>query len=453
MNDDQADQGTLAHHLNETRKRIRSLWLKLWGGGFLFFLIALGVAWLLIEPAPPAKIVIATGSRDGAYFQVGRKYKEFFRQHGVTLEVRETVGSLENLELLASDPEVDIAIVQGGTGTHASVEIESLASLYLEPVWVFYRGDDEFTDLRQLHGLRIGIGADGSGTQSIARLLLQETGVSDENSTLHPLGNTEARQALESGELDAAFFVNSPGSRLIGKLLRSDELRLMSFERSESWPRRHSFLSAVTLKAGVVDMERNLPPHDVRLIAPAANLVATTNLHKAFIPLLLEAATVNHEQGDSLSRAGEFPARTFLEFPLNESARRYFDSGPPFLQKYLPFWAASAVDRGKILLLPILTLMFPLVKIAPPLYRWRIRSRIYRWYRILREVEADLNNTGAADSLPKHELSLQQVQRELDDLDSVPLSYMEEFYNLRLHVEFVARRVDQRIAEDSTKSA
>jgi hypothetical protein len=136
-----------------------------------------------------------------------------------------------------------------------------------------------------------------------------------------------------------------------------------------------------------------------------------------------------------------------VEFPLNESARIYFESGPPFLQKYLPFWVAAGIDRSKIFLLPIVALMIPLLKLAPPLYRWRIRSRIYRWYEILREIEGELRRHADLKALQKHSATLARMEQELDELDCVPLAYMEEFYNLRLHGEFVERRVKQALQD------
>jgi hypothetical protein len=194
---------------------------------------------------------------------------------------------------------------------------------------------------------------------------------------------------------------------------------------------------------------------DVRLIAPAANLVAAPGLHDSLVPLLLKVASAVHTKGNTLARAGQFPSTELVEFPLNESARIYFESGPPFLQKYLPFWVAAGIDRSKIFLLPILALLIPLCKMAPPLYRWRIRSRIYRWYEILREIEGELRKNAELKVLRKHATTLSSMEQELDDLDCVPLAYMEEFYNLRLHEEFVDRRVTQALqaAEKPTPQA
>jgi hypothetical protein len=432
----------LTEHFRETRRELRGLLLKIWGGGSLVVLIGFALAWIFIQPAPPRTIVMATGSPDGAYFRFAEAYAAWMLDHGVTLELRPTAGSIENYRMLLSDPEVDLAIVQGGTAPDDAQQIESLASLYFEPVWVFYRSEETYTDLRQLRDKRIAVGRDSSGTDAIATLLLGENGVNDDSgATLVHVGGRDAAEQLKLGQVDAAVFVTSPHSTLVRELIGAENVKLLSFERHAAYTRRHPFLTSVILERGVIDLQRDLPAEDVLMVAPAANLVATKALHDALIPLLLRAAAETHLDDSSLLQPGRLPSTEFIEFPLNESARMYFENGPPFLQKYLPFWIASAVDRSKILLLPALTLLLPLFRVAPPLYRWRIRSRIYRWYEILRGMESDLRTQPNSETLQGHATTLSAMEGELDDLRTVPLAYMEEFYNLRLHVEFVERRV------------
>jgi len=449
----------LTEHFRETRRQVRGLLLKIWGGGFLIVLIGFALAWFFIQPAPPRTIVMATGSQEGAYFRFAKDYANYLRNQGVTLELRPTNGSLENYRLLQSDPQVDLAIVQGGTApedVRDASNIESLASLYFEPVWVFYRSNETYSDLRDLRDKRIAIGLAGSGTDSMASLLLGENGIdASSGATLVRSGGLDAARQLKLGEVDAALFVTSPHSELIRELIGMEDVRLLNFDRHAAYVRRHPFLTSVTLERGVIDLQRDFPRSDVLLVAPAANLVATSELHDALIPLLLRAATETHRRDGSLLQRGRLPSTEFIEFPLNESARRYFNDGPPFLQKYLPFWIASAVDRGKILLLPALTLLLPLFRVGPPLYRWRIRSRIYRWYEILRGIETDLRSQADVETLRKHATTLSTMEGELDDLLSIPLAYMQEFYNLRLHVQFVERRVERVLnaTEEKTPSA
>jgi TRAP-type uncharacterized transport system substrate-binding protein len=437
----------IAERFQETRRQLRKLWLKLWGAGFFVVFVGFIIAWIFVKPAPPRHVKIAAGPRDGAYFSFASQYAQRLRRHGITLEVVSTAGSIENCQLLNADQDVHLAIVQGGTipaEMLADEKIESLGSLYLEPIWIFYRSDQPYADLRKFSGRRLAIGLPNSGTQAAARLLLNDNGViASEDTAFLETGGRQAMQQLLDGDVDGAFFVMSPKAALVQELMRCERLRLFCFHRHAAYARRHPFLSDVILRRGVVDMAADLPSEDVELVAPAANLVATPALHDALVPVLLKAATQVHASGDILVRSGRFPSSEFVEAPLNESARLYFESGPPFLQKFMPFWIASAIDRSVILLLPAITLLLPLFKIAPPLYRWRIRSRIYKWYEVLREIEADINRKASEEVLTKHLLTLNEMEQELDELDSVPLPYMEEFYNLRLHVEFVERRLER----------
>ena len=441
-------ESIFSEHFRETRRQLRSLWLKIWGGGFAIVLIGFCLAWFFIQPAPPREIHMAVGSPDGAYFQFANAYADELAKQGIVLHLHTSNGSLDDYELLQKDDKIDLAIVQGGTAAANKLSdpnIESLASLYLEPVWVFYRSVEPYPDLRSFKGKTIATGRFGSGTAALSALLLKENGITSSSTNFLPIGGLESVRQLKDGSIDAAFFVTSPSAPAVQSLARIPGLRLLDFERHEAYSRRHPFLSAVQLEEGVVDLERNYPKSNVHLIAPAANLVANKRLHDSLVPVLLRAADTVHQNEPSLFQHPQLPSAQYIEFPLNESARLYFESGPPLLQKYLPFWVASFFDRGAILLLPALTLLFPLFKIAPPLYRWRIRSRIYRWYKLLREMETDLRGEDNIEKLRVHWNTLQIMETELDDLKDVPLAYMQEFYSLRLHIEFVERRVIRRL--------
>jgi len=206
----------------------------------------------------------------------------------------------------------------------------------------------------------------------------------------------------------------------------------------------------VTLPRGVVDLAADLPSRDVHLLAPAAILVAHDDIHSALVPLTLQIAEQVHERGDLVNPPDTFPSKRFAEQPLHPEARRYLNYGPSFLQRYLPFWGANLIDRMKVMLLPLVTLMIPLAKFLPPVYRWRIRSRIYRWYRVLRAMDQRLREAQLTDVSAERKM-LAEMERELGE-EWVPLSYMEEFYNLRMHIDLVKRRVDEYHARDADRS-
>ena len=257
---------------------------------------------------------------------------------------------------------------------------------------------------------------------------------------IHAIGDREAEQALLTGDVDAAFFVAAPDAPLVQRLLHSNGVRLMNFSRALAYTRLHPYLSTITLPEGIIDLQANIPPEDITLLAPAANLVADENFHPALVSLLLQAATAIHGEGSLLDEPGSFPNTRNLDFPLDDDARRFFRHGPPFLQRYLPFWTANLIDRMKIMLIPLLTLLVPLFKVMPPAYRWRVRRKIYRWYVELR----------ALDVAGPEKLDTEQLQQLLQKLDriefdvrkvSVPLSYTDELYDLRQHIGLVRDRL------------
>ena len=426
-------------------------WRRYWPFPLVTALVLAVTPWLVGDPVP-REIVIASGQRDGAYFAFATEYAETLRGDGIRVTVLSSAGSIENSELLHSG-KAALAIVQAGAAVERDREhLQSLASIYLEPVWVFHKADLQCNELTDLAAKRIAVGPEGSGTRALALRLLEANGLDAGESavrTTTAAGGSQAAQALRRGEVDAAIFVISPESPVIRQLLTDSKIKLMSFDRAEAYTRRMTYLSQVTLPEGALDLEHNLPGEDVELLATTANLVTRDDLHSALIPPILEAAFAIHG-GTSMFHGGAgFPSPENVELPLAADARSYFRSGPSFLFRYLPFRLASWIDRMKLLLLPLVTVLFPLFKAAPPLYRWRIRSRIYRWYVILREIDKRFNQAdGDADFSADIE-KLQVLEEELSQF-SIPLSYMEEFYNLRLHIGYVLEKLRQREVDKAT---
>ena len=416
--------------------------LGIFGPGIIIILIGFIVAYQFVGPAPPRTVIIGTGDKSGAYYAFAQRYREILARDGVTLEIRSTAGSVENVNLLAvKEGGVDIAFVQGGIGDPASQPgLESLASLYFEPLWVFHRADLKIKRLPDLRGKRIAIGHEASGTKAIATKLLAGNGITASTATLLPLGGEKAVEALLGKEADAAFFVLSPQSSIIQNLLLRKEIRILSFERGEAYQRVDRFLSILKLPEGVMDFEKNIPERDVLLLAPAANLVVREGFHPALVDLFLEAAAEVHRAPGLFQDLNEFPSQKYLDFPLNREAQRYFRYGPTFLQKYLPFWWAVFFERVKVMLLPLFTLLIPLMRLFPPGFRWRIRSRIYRWYRNLEEIDLKTAQATTLDEIRSLITELEKIEREVLHV-SVPLSYAGELYSLRTHIAYVQESV------------
>ena len=354
----------------------------------LVVIAGFAIAAHFIRPAPPSSIRMATGAPGGAYAAFGAQYKAALAADGIDVELIETSGSLDNLRLLGNDADkIDVAFLQGGIGNRKDhPDLVSLASLYPEPLWLFVRANKRPSPSRGLAGFRIAVGAKGSGTGVLVEELLSLSYTDDALERVY-LGGAAAAKALLAGKVDAATYVGGKTS-VIQDLMTSPGIDLVPFPRTETFPRLYHFLSVETLPEGIIDLKKNLPPRLVTLLATNANLVAHEDLHPAIASLLLRAAHKIHGGGGLFAAPGEFPSMRFVDFPISDDAARYFEKGPSFLQRYLPFWAANLVQRLIVLLIPIVTLLLPLVRFAPPFLRWRVRRRIYKWYENVRAAEA-----------------------------------------------------------------
>lgn len=420
--------------------------IKVWGLLALVVIIGFVVAYRYVGAPPPKVVRIATGAKNGAYYAFAQQYARLLKNDGIVLEVVSTAGSVENFALLKKG-EVSLALVQGGSATADDKEdLQSLGSLFLEPVWVFTRKPKAIKRLPQLNGKRVAVGAPGSGTYLLAMQLLSASALTEVNTTLIRADSAQAVTSLSQGKIDAAFFVASPDAPIIHSLVEQPALEILSFERAPAYSHLFPFLAPVIVSEGVLNLQQNIPSHDITLVAASANLAARADLNASLIPALLKAVTRVHQTGGVLEQKRQFPSVDFVDLPLNEDARRYITEGPSFLFRWLPYGTAVLLDRLKILLLPLLALLIPLFRVAPPIYTWRVRSKIYRWYTAVREIDALIRKgADAADAQLAGE-RLRSLEGEVASV-SVPLSYMGELYHLRLHIAFLQEKLQKRAGQ------
>ncbi|MDH5537335.1 MAG: C4-dicarboxylate ABC transporter substrate-binding protein, partial [Betaproteobacteria bacterium] len=336
--------------------------------------------------------------------------------------------------------------IQGGVGNAVEQpELVTLAALYYEPLWIFYRGKDELALASQLAGKRLAIGPDGSGTRALALTLLNAADPAGSPEHLLPLGGTAAADALTAGRVDAALFVAGPDAPVVQRLLREPSVRLMSLAQAEALARRFPYLATVTLPRGVIDLAADVPAREVTLVATTAYLVARESFHPALVSVLLQAAQRVHRPGGIFHRIGEFPAARDGDFPLSEDAQRFFRSGPPFLQRYMPFWVANLIERLLILLVPLVAVMIPVMRIFPGVYNWRVRLRVFRWYGELRAVELEAAKAPPPERVKALLAALDEIQDGVNHTQ-VPITYSDYAYNLKLHIDLVRSRLQRSAA-------
>src|SRR3990167_9586002 len=371
----------------ETRRmRGREMW-RIYGPVIAIAAAGFIVALFLMDPAPPKIVRFAAGAPGGAYHEYAERYQRLLAEQGVTVELVDTAGSVENLRLLEEDF-VDAALVQGGlTGVGEEKTLRSLGGLFDEPFWVFVREDLAAADFGDLRTARLSIGPDGSGTRALATDLQAEYGGDWANSARLSFSTREAEVALKEGEIDAAAFAAAPDAAYVQSLLRAPGIRLLPFERAQAIARRDDGLSSVVLLRGIADIGADIPARDVPLVAAVSQLTVRGDIHPAIEAVLLDAATAIHSEPSLFSEAGHFPNVENTDLPVSRQTARFYRDGPSFLRRYFPFSVANFLDRAWVLAIPLLTLAFPLVRAAPPIYRWRVRRRIYIWYKDLRALE------------------------------------------------------------------
>jgi hypothetical protein len=409
--------------------------------------LALWGAYRMVDPSPPHTLVMATGPANSDYDAFGQRYRALLARHGIRLELRHTSGSRDNLDALrAQSGGVDVAFVRGGTASAEEIaesDLVSLGSLFYEPVWLFHRDTLPIGALTDLRARAVNLGPPGSGTARLVGALLAQNQVDPGELQASQFENTEAVVALLEGRIDALFFTSASDGLMIQMLLRTPGVRLFDVAQAEAYTRRLPTLSHVVLPRGVVDLARDMPSHDVHLVAPTSTLLARAGTHPALVELLVQSAHEIHGRADWFARQREFPSAQTVEFPLADEARRYYRSGPPFLQRYLPFWLANLIDRMWVVVVSLAALLIPLSRIVPPLYQWRIRSRIYRWYGQLRTIEREasrpLDERGVARTGELLE-RLGNLEARVNEI-VVPLSHADELYFLRQHIELVRAKL------------
>ncbi len=439
--------GTMPKTLRYTLISLKEMLLS--GSPIVLITIALlAFTWWWLNPNPPKRVVLATGPEQSAYDTFGKRYAEALKRNGITVELVRTQGSAQNLEMLRRE-EVDLGFVQGGTadiGYDDEDGIVSLGSLFVEPLWLFYREDAArrlnksatLTNLADLARWRVNVGTPGSGVPRLFNTLLEVNRVSPRDIVLSQLEQTPATVAFLDGKLDALVFASAPESLIVQMLLQTPGVKLLDFAQAEAYSRRFGYLTPVTMPQGMVDLAKNLPPRNVRLVASTTSLLARSGTHPAVLQLFAQTAVELHGGAGWFNRAREYPNVAHSELPVAPEAERALKGGLPFLQRYLPFWLANVVERMWLALGLILALALPLSRIVPPLYSFRIRSRVFRWYAELRDIEQRAESGAATPDALLEQLDAMEGKVEKV---VVPLSYTDELYALRNNIHLVRKKL------------
>ncbi|HUO67103.1 MAG TPA: TAXI family TRAP transporter solute-binding subunit [Gammaproteobacteria bacterium] len=396
---------------------------------------------------PPVEVVVmTTGAPGSAYDTFAKQYREILAREGIDLRLEPSAGAVENLRRL-NDPSagVSVGFSQGGlTDAGESPDLVSLGTMFYEPLWFFCRGDGCGERVRDLLGRRVSIGPEGSGTRALAERLLALNGFEDNAVTRLPLSAGDSVDALLRGDIDAAAMVASWSTPAVRTLLASKDVELLDFPRVDAYIALYPYLTKLTVPAGVGNMADNRPPRDVRLLALKASLIVRRDMDPALQYLLLDAATQVHSGADIFRKASQFPAAEAGDLAVSADALQYYKSGRPLLQRYLPFRLSQLASKLLVVLVPLVGLVYPLVRFAPALYGWSMRRRVFRLYGELKLIEADLDAhaTDAATLLRR----LDHLEERADHLQ-VPLAFAQTLYHMRSHIGLARARLQPHPGE------
>ncbi len=397
-----------------------------------------------IQPAPIKKLVIATGAKDGNYYKIAKEYKKLLEENKIDVTLLITKGSVENIKLL-KEGKADIAFAQNGIIDATEPNIEFLGNIYYEPLWIFYKNDQYTIDyLIQLITKKISIGEDGSGTKDLAMKLLQDNGIDNSNSTILSLDTQTSKKMLLDGKIDAMFMVTSHKSPVVKELLENPKINVLSIKRAKAYGQKYGFLTALTLYEGTLDLYKNIPDENINLLSTSASLLVNKNVPAELTRLFLKQVKLIHSKESLFAKENQFPNLLNTNLKINKEAKQYFTHGDTWLETIFPYWIASNIDRLKLLLIPLLTLMFPLFKGVFPLYQWSMRSKIYRWYKILNRIDKKIA-TANNEELESFNNELDELSIEIQKETKVPLSFMGEYYNLMVHLELIQNKIKERL--------
>ncbi len=404
-----------------------------------------GALFYFVAPPPPMHARLATGAESGGYHAFAERLREELAKEGFDLELIPSQGSQDNLARLGRR-EAELALVQSGQELNLAADarepLHALGALYREPLWLFVRQDVAFERLADLLPLRVAIGGAGSGTLAVTSAMLKANRLSLAQQPMQwqQLGGSRAVEGLLGGALDAAFFIGPAENTLIQRLASEPRVRLVGLRRSHAYLARLPYLSEVEVSEGLLDLAHNSPQQDITTFGPVASLVAGETFHPSLTPLILEAARSVLKDGNLLDPAGSYPQAPKLALETLSEARYYYEKGLPILQRYLPFRIASLADRYIILAIPLILLLFPLFKAIGPIYQWRIRARIYRWYKHLREIDQQIYRGQIDGDIGEEIRRLEQMEDQLGRVE-VPLSYSSELYELHVHLRYMIERL------------
>ena len=312
-----------------------------------FFALMLGLAvFAVVRALPPRTVTIETGPIDGSYYTTAQQYRDVLRKRGITLVLRANPESLDIVgDVNRTGSGVDIGFTAQPVRREQYLNTEAAGAIELQPLFIFYNAAlGGLATPTNLRGLRLVMPPERSATAEAALRLLRLYDITKQNTRMTFLPLADAVHALKAGQFDAGFFMLAPSNSFIADLLNADTLRLLSLSDAKGITRHLPFLRAITLARSSYDVENNVPPNDVELLAATVNVVVRKDIDPAVLYTLLDAMTQVHHGSTLISESGDFPSIVGTDLVPHPLAVSYAKSGVPWIYRELPLPLARLID-------------------------------------------------------------------------------------------------------------
>jgi TRAP-type uncharacterized transport system substrate-binding protein len=426
------------------------MWRRLWKPLVIVLppaavvLAVLYIIYRLVDPLPPRHLAIAAGAPGSGYDNFARQYARILARHGVELEIRNSAGAVEDLDLLRDGASgVQAALTTFGVTQPTDADtLYSLGGIFDAAIFIFYRNAEPTTVFAQFRGKRLSIGVPGTALRSLMLEVFKATDAIDASTQLLDLDYTQPIDALIAGEIDVAIFPSRLDGSLLHRALGAPEIRLMNVAQAEAIAKTVAGLKHVVLWRGLIDLSRDIPNSDIDLLASRNRLLVRKDLHPALQYLLLEAMREVHWPAGPFNRLGEFPAEQPNDLPLSPTAEAFYRSGPTFWQRYTSFWLTSLLNRIVFFVIPVVAAMIPVIGFALPFYRWLHIRRIDQLHRALGKLERELAQSADRSRLVEYQTRIAEIESAVLSL-KVARAFEIDLQRLRIHLRMVQEDISR----------
>jgi len=410
-------------------KNIINNFSKIWILIFFILVIIIYVTVQVTSPMPKKEITLATGAIGSDSYAYGLSYKALLKEDGVDLKIIPTQGSLDTVGYL-NTKKADIGFVHGGILLNKrEYNFESLATVYKEPLWIFYRNDGyKMNYINEATGKKVGISITNDGTYDLTKKLFTQNKLTKNISSSY-IYDKQALKQLKDKTIDIFITLATLDNQYIQKLLQDPSIEVMNVKRIDAYLQKFKYLTSLNLHEGSINLYKNIPSENIKILSTAQNLVSNKDIPDELIRIFLKKVTAVN---------GHLSLK-HVDTQVNEEAKRYIENGETWLETIFPYWIASNIDRLKLFIIPLIWLIIPLFKSIIPLYIFTIRSKIFRWYGKLDQLNKRLKNKNESIDTIQNDLNI--LKNEIESKTKVPLSYMGEYYNLIVHIELLENKI------------